>query len=311
MSKKRFIIPIIAVGGLLFGIFMVFYSTRKPPVPPILYPPPTSPYEHAVAGSGIIEAASENILIGTPFNEIVEEVYVLAGDKVKRGDPLFRLNVETLTAELQEAEASVQRASALFEEEKNRFSFYEQLQDQRAVSRDDYIQRYFAVEEARAAFLEAQKRVGIIETNIKRSTIRAPSDGEILQVKIREGENADRNPFNEPVLVLFGQLDYYHVRVDIDETDAWRIQKGAKATAFVRGNSSIFFPMEFVRIEPYIIPKESLTGSNTERVDTRVLQIIYRFRPKDLPIYLGQILDVYIDALPGNLRYYEGKMVTP
>ena len=54
--------------------------------------------------------------------------------------------------------------------------------------------------------------------------------------------------------------------------------------------------LEFVRFEPYVIPKKSLTGDSTERVDTRVLQVIYRVKNENAPLYVGQQMDVYIDA---------------
>jgi hypothetical protein len=76
------------------------------------------------------------------------------------------------------------------------------------------------------------------------------------------------------------------------------VRQGARAVAYVRGNSSITTPLQFVRIEPFIVPKRSLTGDTTERVDTRVLQVIYAFEPGDLPVYVGQQMDVYIDAPP-------------
>ncbi|MDR4472557.1 MAG: hypothetical protein MRJ92_07865 [Nitrospira sp.] len=57
-------------------------------------------------------------------------------------------------------------------------------------------------------------------------------------------------------------------------------------------------PLTFVRIEPYIVPKKSLTGENTERVDTRVLQVIYRFERSAFPVYTGQQVDVFIDREP-------------
>jgi hypothetical protein len=48
--------------------------------------------------------------------------------------------------------------------------------------------------------------------------------------------------------------------------------------------------------KPYIVPKTSLTGSSVERVDTRVLQIIYRFpRTAQTGIYVGQQLDLYLE----------------
>ncbi len=71
---------------------------------------------------------------------------------------------------------------------------------------------------------------------------------------------------------------------------------GATAQAMVRGNPQVSFPLRFVRIEPYVVPKKSLTGDNTERVDTRVLQVIYAITPAEQPDYVGQQLDVFIDA---------------
>jgi hypothetical protein len=61
-------------------------------------------------------------------------------------------------------------------------------------------------------------------------------------------------------------------------------------------------PLHFVCFEPYVVPKVSLTGDSTERVDTRVLQIIYSFDRGNLPIYVGQQMDVYIDASLENNR---------
>ena len=86
------------------------------------------------------------------------------------------------------------------------------------------------------------------------------------------------------------------VRVDVDENDAWRVEAGRPARAILRGNTEVSFPLTFVRFEPYVIPKRSLTGESTERVDTRVLQIIYNFDKKDLPIFVGQLVDVYIES---------------
>ena len=88
-----------------------------------------------------------------------------------------------------------------------------------------------------------------------------------------------------------------NVRVDVDENDAWRVKQTAAAVGYLRGNKSINAPLTFVRFEPYVIPKISLTGESTERVDTRVLQAIYSFERGNLPIYVGQQMDVYIDAL--------------
>jgi len=89
-----------------------------------------------------------------------------------------------------------------------------------------------------------------------------------------------------------------HVRVDIDENDAWRFQPCASAMASVRGNPEIKTPLQYVRTDPDVIPKVTLTGDTTQRTDTRVLQVIYSFDPASLPLYVGQLMDVFIEAAP-------------
>jgi len=45
------------------------------------------------------------------------------------------------------------------------------------------------------------------------------------------------------------------------------------------------------------VAKVSLTGASTERVDTRVLQVIYSLqRPENPPLYVGQQVDLFIEA---------------
>ncbi len=135
----------------------------------------------------------------------------------------------------------------------------------------------------------------MIETQIERSTVRAPVEGEILQVKVHPGEFAPAGVTSTP-LVLLGRLKPLHVRVDVDEHEAWRARPEAKATAAVRGNTNLRTPLSFVRFEPFVVPKKSLTGDSTERVDTRVLQVIYRVDDNALPLFVGQQMDVFIDA---------------
>jgi multidrug resistance efflux pump len=125
--------------------------------------------------------------------------------------------------------------------------------------------------------------------------MRAPIAGVILQNKVRLGQFAQCGPLSEPLMIL-GSVTPLHVRVDVDEHDAWRVRGGALAAASPRGNGSIRIPLEFVRFEPYVIPKKSLTGDSTERVDTRVLQVIYRVKDQNTPLYVGQQMDVYIET---------------
>ena len=84
-------------------------------------------------------------------------------------------------------------------------------------------------------------------------------------------------------------------RSNIDEEDAWRLKSGAAARATVRGNSSEHLPLRLARVEPYVIPKRNLSGGGGDRVDTRVLQVVFELGP-GAQVYAGQQVDVFIDA---------------
>lgn len=297
---QKYLLPLLSLFGLLFALFMVWYGMQSPPTPPIAFLPPNPPYPHSIAGAGIVEASSENIIIGTPFNEVVTKVFVRPGDKVLANAPLFQLNTQDVEARLEEAMERLEVARVSFENQSQEFQLYENLDDKRAVSQNDLNKRFYAKEAAFNSLKEAEAAVKVIETVIERSTIRAPIDGTVLQVNIRVGETVERNPFDLTAHILFGSTSPLHMRVEIDEDDAWRILPNEPAIAYVRGNSSISVPLTFLYIEPFIIPKKALTGSNSERVDTRVLQVIFAFDPGDLPIYPGQLMDVYIKGRPSN-----------
>lgn len=153
---------------------------------------------------------------------------------------------------------------------------------------------------AQAAVTAAEARKKSVEVELERLIVRSPVDGTVMQMRIRKGEFASAASSSDP-LMLIGDLETLHLRIDIDENDAWRFHPGARAHATVRGNSALKTDMTFVRVEPYIIPKRSLTGESSERVDTRVLQVLYAFDASAFEaengarVYAGQQMDAFID----------------
>src|SRR5207249_1927203 len=232
-----------------------------------------------------------------------------------------KLEEQPRAEDIPPAEARVGEAQANLADAEVQVRLIESVTDRRAVREEDVQRRRLAYKagQARLAEVEAQlallkagawapdiavaksevaqaeAQVKMSETNIDRLTMRAPIAGVVLQNKVRLGQYAQCGPLSEPLMIL-GSVTPLHVRVDVDEHDAWRVRGGAQAVASPRGNGSIRIPLEFVRFEPYVIPKKSLTGDSTERVDTRVLQVIYRVRDAEPSVYVGQQMDVYIDG---------------
>ena len=145
---------------------------------------------------------------------------------------------------------------------------------------------------AEAAVAQTQALVNQTQTELDRLEVRASVDGEVLQVNVRPGEFVGAPP--SQALVILGGLRK-HVRVDVDENDLARFRPGVPARAKRRGDAKTEIPLTFVRVEPYVIPKKALAGGTAERVDTRVLQIIYAVRRDSAPLYVGQQLDVFLE----------------
>ncbi|MCE9607350.1 MAG: efflux RND transporter periplasmic adaptor subunit [Planctomycetia bacterium] len=147
---------------------------------------------------------------------------------------------------------------------------------------------------AEQTLLQAQAQIDQVQTNIDRLVVRALVDGEVLQLNVRPGEYVGSTPGQ--AFVVLGNVDKLHVRASIDEYDIPRFRAGAKARAMLKGMPERQYALTFVRVEPFVVPKKSLTGENTERVDTRVLQVIYSVDATSDRLYVGQQLDVFIDA---------------
>ncbi|MCE2959416.1 MAG: efflux RND transporter periplasmic adaptor subunit [Akkermansiaceae bacterium] len=315
MSFISLILRYGSIAAAMFGVMAIIFVSQTqaekqmppPGDPPIM--PPQKPFVESVAATGILESLSENVAIGVPLPGLITEVMVKVNDKVKKDQVLLKLDdrdlrAEELSLKAQQkiSEAQITVSEAQLAKLRSQLERLISVTDARAVSRDDLENRKQDVAVAQAQVVAAKAQLAAAETSlqrisllIERLTVKAPRDGTIIQINSRAGEYAATSP-KTPAMIL-GDIDRLQVRADIDEQNAIRIREGQKAYGYLKGDPSVTFPLEFIRIEPYVIPKTSLTGSSTERVDTRVLQVIYSLtRPSDPPLYVGQQVDVFIEA---------------
>jgi len=246
--------------------------------------------------------------------QVAEAAVVVAAAK------LARLEQQPRAEDLPPLRARVAEAEAQLADAEDEVARWDAVEDRRAVSADLLARKRFAATTARTRVASAQAelakaeagswapdlaiaraelddaraRLAAVAIEVERHVVRAPMAGVVLQLKIRAGEFAQAGALAQP-LALLGAAGARHVRVDVDEHDAWRVAGGARAVANVRGNRDRKSALEFVRFEPYVVPKRSLTGDSNERVDTRVLQVVYRIADDALPLFFGQQMDVFIE----------------
>lgn len=282
----------LALAGLFAALVLVWVMHRPPApqTPPVT--PVSNPYPASLAAAGIVEARGENVNIGVPVAGLVSQMLVKQGQEVAAGQPLFRLDDRELAAQLRVNQANVGLKQAQLTKLRGQLQRLQSVEDQRAISQEDLQNRYNDVAVAEAELKAAEAGVYQVQQLLDRLVVKAPKAGTVLQLNLRAGEFA-ANDRSDPVVVL-GETRILQVRADVDEQNASRVSLTDGAKAFLKGQPERPIDLRFVRIEPLVVPKKSLTGAFNERVDTRVLQVIYEFDKGNLPVFVGQQVDVFL-----------------
>lgn len=302
----------LSIAGIVAAVLLVRRQSARSPDPGPVSAPARSPFAGKVAATGLIESARENVKIASPKAGLVTRVHVKVGEEVRRGDPLFQLDDREAAARIVAMEAQLQSTRAQLAVEQNQVADWsdqlarlEKLERNQVATEDEVKRRQFALAGSRAKAAAIEAQIAAIQAQLDQArtelavlTIRAPRDGSLLQVNLREGEFAPAAVLNEPLLLL-GDTRTFQVRAEVDEQNAVLIATNAPAVASLKGHAERSMPLRFVRIEPYVVPKRSLTGDSLERVDTRVLQIVYAFDRPPFSVYVGQQVDVFIERTPG------------
>jgi multidrug efflux pump subunit AcrA (membrane-fusion protein) len=364
MNARLIVLPILALSGFVLTGVAVAKFNAPPKTGPMPVSPAVIPFPDRVAGVGVVEPASETILIGTQIGGIVASVLVKEGDRVTKGQPLLEIDARDAEARLASARAKVETAKSRVTAAELRVAQLvarpraedlaeaKALADAREAALGDARGRLdrllkvtdrgttaneqptleFNVALATANLADAKAKLArvtigtypedlaiarsdvhtaeselaamksdlaLAETARDLLIVRAPIDATVLKIEARPGEYKSAGP-NSTALMRLGDISTLHVRTDIDELDSWRYDSAGQAVASIRGGSKLQSPLRFVRIVPDVAPKKTLTGENSERIDTRVMQVIYAFENPPAFMQPGMLVDVAVAAKPSN-----------
>jgi RND family efflux transporter MFP subunit len=288
-------LPLLALVAVIFALVTVFSRPSAPAREPIVTPPHGG-FSSSVAGIGVVEPKSELIDISTELAGVVRNVPVTVGQQVKKGDPLFVLDQREIDATILRLEASLEAARIKQQDAAAKFALIASVKDKRAIAQDDYNQRRYARDFAIAEVKQIGAALNEANTTKARLTVRAPMDGQVLQVNIHPGEFASAGVVEDPPMRM-GDVSTLYVRVEFDEENASLVRADAPAEGFRRGDTKTAIPLNFVRFEPYVRPKINLAVAG-QRVDTRVLQVIYALPPGRKDVFVGQQMDVFVAKAP-------------
>lgn len=233
---------------------------------------------------------------------------------------LQRLEAFPRPEDIATATAALNKSKAEMDLAKNQYEMVQNLPDPRAISQEEKNRRLFNeqqaianweqvqadlekvkggtwkpdLEIARIEVLQARDNLNRIKTELDRTIITSPIDGTVLQINIHDGEFA--SPDTDKTLLILGNIDKLNLRVSINQLDIPLFHSNSPAVAYLQDNAKEKFPLEFIRIEPFVTNKKNLTHELTEKTDTKVLQIIYQIITENRPLFVGQQMDVFIEA---------------
>lgn len=300
----------------IFGIGTVIPSTEEIHI--------TSPLQHKIIAIPVKEG--ENVTKGTLLiqlykNDLLSNLKTKKIALKKAEMELNKLLYLPRNDEVVIKDAAVQQATVAFDEAERQLRIAEDLFQQHAISEGELNEKTFQVKVEKAKLTVAKAELELLKAGawnhdlelasaeiefqeslveevkeqILETMITAPIDGTILKINAHIGEVPD---INAPPLMILGGTDELYIKVSIDENNLFKLTPGQPATGYFREINAKPIPLNFVRIEPMVVPKKNLTGSTTERVDTRVLKVIYRFENTAQRAYVGQQMDVYIHTQP-------------
>ena len=309
MIRIKPVYALAAAGVVLAGVSAWLLNEQGTPQPP-LFTPASNPYATGIYANGMVESLQNqgsDIALNPQVSGAITQIWVHEGEPVHKGQPLLRLDDEVQRATTAQLAAQVDNAQAVLKNaHDNRTKVEHAFQiDPRAVSRDQLDTARDAEAIAATALKAATKARDTGRVLLGKYVLRAPVEGVVLALTATQGSYASpqgaydsRTQAMLPVAIIGTPQARLQVRAYVDEILVPRLPTADRLVAemSVRG-STRRIPLHFERLQPYVSPKIELSDQREERVDVRVLPVVFSFAPPaGMAIDPGQLVDIYIGA---------------
>jgi HlyD family secretion protein len=177
----------------------------------------------------------KEIMIKPQVSGIVEEVYVEAGDMIKKGDLIAKIKIIPDMVSLNNAQSRVNRSKLSFEDAKRQYDRQIDLLDQGVIARAEFepydLAYKNAMEEVEAAennlelIKEGQTKKGGSVTN---TIVKSTAEGMVLDVPVEVGFSViESNTFNDGTTIAsVADMGDMIFEGKIDETEVGKIKEG-------------------------------------------------------------------------------------
>ncbi len=171
--------------------------------------------------AGTVRPVHESTVSSRLLARIVE-MNAVAGQLVRQGDILARLDDSDLQSQLKQSAAAQAAAQAQSEQARTDFERVSKLREQKAVSLAEFDAAETSLRSAAAGLDRANQALHEAEVRLDFATIRSPMDGTIIEKRVEVGDTVGPG---QPILVLYDPAKMQMV-ASVRETLAARLKVG-------------------------------------------------------------------------------------
>jgi len=214
----------------------------------------------------------ENVIISPKKAGIIEKILVKEGDRVKRGQVLVQLDDVDARLQVERAEAKVQEAEALVENNRNTISRYQKLFETMVIPQQTYDDLLLKIKVDEAKLALAKAELNLARQEVLDHRIVSPIEG-IINVKIASlGEHVNVAPKDEILTIV--QMDPLELEFYVPENWAGKILPGSRVQFIVKA----FSEEKFLGTLQFISPTADLSTRNV-KMKAVVQNPHYRLKP--------------------------------
>jgi RND family efflux transporter MFP subunit len=185
-----------------------------------------------ISAPGSLTAKRES-RIGTEVSGRIAEIFVAEGDRVSKGDPLFRIDPEPYELALRRTRARLDRARAERVQIEADLQRGQKLRNQEVLAEQRMDQLRTSLDVAAAAERELKEAVALAERDLAQTTARAPYDASVAARLEDEGTTALVRP--QTIVLVLQETDELEAQVTIPEVHFAAIHIGDAALLHVEG----------------------------------------------------------------------------
>ncbi len=235
MKKALKIVLLILFIGLVLWVVVYLYNQSK--TNPVVFetetPSISTIVKKSVATGSVVPR--KEVQIKPQESGIITELYVEAGDMVKQGDLIAKIQIIPEMVQVNNAELNLTKASINAQNAEVEYKRKKELFDTKVIAESEYLREKMNYDNAKADLEAAQNNLQLIKEGVTKkmgtktnTLIRSTIDGMVLDVPIKVGNSVIKsNSFNDGTsIATIADMSNMIFEGKVDETEVGKIKSG-------------------------------------------------------------------------------------